>query len=122
MNPLSATCPDIGMWRAWLDQEDRSPFLASHLAECPGCQRLVAFTPGGQAAAAGFLAQFRSQSVAAVEISPQSQTDIMRTMNALGNLGSVQMPGATGTRPETAARGLAEQVKTVFVAEAATAV
>jgi hypothetical protein len=53
---------------------------------------LVAFTPGGSAAAAGFLAQFRSQQVAAVEISPQSQGEIVRTLNALGNLGTVNMP------------------------------
>ena len=36
-----------------------------------------------------FLAQFRSEQVTAIEVTPQSQTEIMRTLNALGNLGTV---------------------------------
>ncbi|HEV7665678.1 MAG TPA: hypothetical protein VGQ62_19260, partial [Chloroflexota bacterium] len=40
-SPISA-CPEVGVWRAWLDQEDQSPRLADHLATCAGCQRLLA--------------------------------------------------------------------------------
>jgi hypothetical protein len=210
MNTPSLTCPDIGVWRAWLDHEDdESPHLDEHLPGCPACQRLVAdlredaasvretfallapiglpsaaetavarerlrsqrgqpalislhtqepvpmfltristpwrvavggmaaaltlsllvaFTPEGSAAAASFLAQFRSQQVAAVEISPQTQSDIIKTLNALGNLGTVKMPGVPGgaldaaAKPQAVARGAAEQVKTVSLAEASESV
>jgi len=196
MTIASRPCPDIGVWRAWLDQEDDSPSLAEHLSGCPGCQRLVAdlrddavaigrslsvlaparlpsasevasarerlarrdhrdlqpvrggallsristpwriaasglaaavaltlvvaFTPGGGAAAASFLAQFRSQQVTPIEITPQSQGQIMRTLNALGEFGTIKT-GQNGppTRPEAAARGTAEQARTVSLAEAA---
>jgi hypothetical protein len=202
MSTPSQVCPEIGVWRAWLDQEDHSPLLFEHLAMCAGCQHLVdelrddaasvsallgslaparlpsgddvavarhqltfphrrgatpsvpeqepipmffkristpwritgsglaaalalsllvAFTPQGQSTAAAFLAQFRPQQVAAVEISPQSQTEIIKTLNALGNLGTVKMPGGA-TRPEAAARTAAEQVKTVSLAEASQSV
>jgi hypothetical protein len=85
---------------------------------------LVAFTPEGSAAAASFLAQFRSQQVAAVEISPQSQADIVKTVSALSNLGTVKMPGGVvdPAHPQAAARGAAEQAKTMTLAEAAQAV
>jgi hypothetical protein len=202
MSTPSQVCPEIGVWRALLDQEDHSPLLFEHLAMCAGCQHLVdelrddaasvsallgslaparlpsgddvavarhqltfphrrgatpsvpeqepipmffkristpwritgsglaaalalsllvAFTPQGQSTAAAFLAQFRPQQVAAVEISPQSQTEIIKTLNALGNLGTVKMPGGA-TRPEAAARTAAEQVKTVSLAEASQSV
>jgi hypothetical protein len=195
------THPDIGEWRAWLDQEAPSPDLDHHLVGCAGCKALVddlrdaveyaqgglallpaatptaaetalahqrlrqrqrggsssvvledrervapsawqrfstpwrvaasgiaaaalltlvvTLTPEGQAAASGFLAQFRSQGVAAVEITPQTQTEIVKTMNALGNLGSVQMPGGGDrTRPETTARDVASQAQTVSLSDA----
>ena len=89
---------------------------------------LVAFTPEGSAAAASFLAQFHSQQVAAVEISPQTQSDIIKTLNALGHLGTVKMPGIPGgaldaaAKPQAVARGAAEQVKTVSLAEASQSV
>jgi hypothetical protein len=201
MSTASQVCPEIGVWRAWLDQEDHSPHLFEHLATCAGCQQLivdlrddasrvssllrslapadlpngddvavarqqltfrhrhgvpasvpqepismffkristpwrvassgvaaalalsllVAFTPQGQNAAAAFLAQFRPQQVAAIEISPQSQTEIVQTMNALGNLGTVKSPSGA-TRPEGAARGSVEQAKTVTLAEASQSV
>jgi hypothetical protein len=202
MSTPSQVCPEIGVWRAWLDQEDHSPHLFEHLATCAGCQRLVddlredassatallgslaparlpggddvavarqqltfrqrrgvaaslpeqepipmffkristpwriagsglaaalalsllvAFTPQGQTVAAAFLAQFRPQQLAAVEVTPQSQTEIMRTLNALGNLGTVKLPGGA-TRPEAAARTAAEQSKTVSLAEASQSV
>jgi hypothetical protein len=70
---------------------------ASGLAAAMVVSVLVAFTPEGRTAAAGFLAQFRSQQVAAIEVSPQSQIEIQRTMNALGNLGTIQSP-AGGVR------------------------
>jgi hypothetical protein len=206
MNQIVHSCPDVGVWRTWLDQEDPSPALADHLAKCAGCHRLaadlrleaadahdafallgppslptpadtalarerldrrrqhaipapvpigarqpspmflkristpwrlaasglaaavalsllVAFTPEGQSAAAAFLSQFRSQSVAAVELTPQSQNEILRTLTGLGNLGTVKMPGASGQpRPETVARAAAEQTRTVTLAEASAAV
>jgi hypothetical protein len=77
---------------------------------------LVAFTPEGNAAAASFLAQFRSQQVIAIDISPQAQADITRTMNALGNLGTVKSPGGV----EASVRGAraAEQSASVSLAEA----
>src|SRR5437762_7040769 len=41
---------------------------------------VIAFTPQGGSAAAAFLAQFRSQQVSAIEITPQSQADIARSL------------------------------------------
>jgi hypothetical protein len=79
---------------------------------------VVAVTPEGQATAAAFLAQFRSQQVTAVELTPQSQSEIFRTLNALGNLGTVKTTSATGRTPEAALRSAAEQSKTVTLAEA----
>ncbi|HYW87681.1 MAG TPA: hypothetical protein VFB50_07920, partial [Chloroflexota bacterium] len=80
---------------------------------------LVAFTPQGGSAAAAFLAQFRSQQVSAVEITPQSQADIVRSMNALGNLGTVQVPGGgTAADPQAVARQAAAQSRTATAAEA----
>jgi hypothetical protein len=199
-------CPDIGVWRAWLDNEDHPTHLDNHLAGCPACQRmvadlrddahdvntilsvlaptrlpspaevavarerldwrrargaprlqpadrpslepipmffshlttpwrvaasgvaaalaitlLVAFTPQGSSVAAAFLSQFRSQQVTAIEISPQTQGDIMKTLTALGNLGTVQAAGVTAdpARPEAAVKNAEGQTKTVSLAEAA---
>jgi anti-sigma factor RsiW len=185
MNITNATCPDIGRWRAWLDNEVRSLGLDAHLEGCPACQRAVAdlkqdaalaasglgllsapsvsheraqvarerlawrqraaasehrptrrspmrrwfaasgavaavlltaligFTPAGQTAAAAFLAQFRSRQVAPVEVSAQSQVEISRTLNTLGNLGTVQAPrgGSPGSTSEPTT--LAEASRTV---------
>jgi hypothetical protein len=208
MNTPSSACPDIGLWRAWLDREDETPQLEGHLAACPGCRRMVAdlredaadvrdafallvpaqsslpsaadvavareglewqrrrstpslspvrsqepipmfltristpwrlaasglaaalalsvlisVTPEGRALAAGFLAQFRSQQVTAVEITPQTQSEIIKTMNALGNLGTIRTPSGPAGRPEAAARGaLADHSSTVTLAEASQAV
>jgi hypothetical protein len=200
MNSRSRGCPDIGVWRAWLDHEldsvGDSPALAEHLADCPGCQRLlaevredahaasdaltllaptrlpsaaevavarerlewrrarraprlpvpihslepipmftrfsapwraatgglaaalalallVAFTPQGSSVAAAFLAAFRSQDVTAIEVTPQTQADIVKTMNALGSLGRVQLPGAASqASPAAAARAAERQAQT----------
>jgi len=60
---------------------------------------VVAFTDEGRTATAAFLAQFRSQQVAAIEVSPQSQAEIMRTLNALGSLGTVKTPAGVASRP-----------------------
>jgi len=94
------------------------------LAAAVALSLVIAFTPEGGAAAASFLAQFRSQQVAAVEISPQSQTEILKTLTALGNLGTVKLPGGVvdPARPEAAARGTAAQVATMSLAEATKAV
>jgi anti-sigma factor RsiW len=196
MTITSRACPDVGVWRAWLDHEDDSPSPGQHLPGCPACQRLVAdlradaaaigpslaalaparlpsasdvaaarerlarqprrerepagsrglpwrvstpwriagsglaaavaltlvvaFTPGGGAAAASFLAQFRSQQITPIEITPQSQAQIVRALSALGDYGTVKT-GQNGqpTRPEALARGAAEQSRTVSLAEAA---
>lgn len=92
----------------------------SGLAAALALTLIIAFTPEGGAMAASFLAQFRSQQVTAVEISPQSQAEIFRTLNALGNVGTIKGPGANGqpARPESVARGTAEQARTVSLAEA----
>jgi hypothetical protein len=200
MTTTTRACPDVGLWRAWIDHEDHSSVLAEHLPGCPACQWLVAdlrddaaavesslsalapnrlpsaaevavarerlswrghqdravratwpsllerlstpwriaasglaaavaltlviaFTPGGGSAAASFLAQFRSQQVTPVEISPQSQGQIVRALSALGEYGTVRT-GQNGqpTRPEAVARGAAEQARTVSLAEASQAV
>jgi hypothetical protein len=67
---------------------------ASGLAAALVLSLLITVTPVGRALASGFLAQFRSQQVTAVELTPQTQSDIFKTLNALGNLGTVKMPGA----------------------------
>jgi hypothetical protein len=194
------THPDVGEWRAWLDQDTHAPELNTHLDDCAGCRALVddlrhaadhahatlallathvpttaetaaarlrlgggraaaaerqpvaisawqrlstpwrvaasglaaaialtvvvTLTPEGQAAASGFLAQFRSQQVTAIEITPQTQSDIARTMAALGNLGTIQTPSgpAGANRPEATVRDLNSQARTVSLAEASQAV
>jgi hypothetical protein len=63
----------------------------------------VAFTPQGQALASQFLAQFRSEQVAAIEVSPQSQQAIQRTLQTLGDLGTVEYPNGA-RNPNEAAR------------------
>jgi anti-sigma factor RsiW len=189
---VSTACPDIGIWRSWLDQElesEQRTVLESHLHSCPACRDAVAqlrhnaaaahsamsalapasvpsraesavarqhlawhrrapaaqtkanvpvrmprisrgwriaasgiaaavvvsfavaYTPEGRAAAAGFLAQFRSQQVAAIEITPQSQADIMRTFDALNDLGVVQ--GATSNQVRANERAATEQSLTL---------
>jgi hypothetical protein len=96
---------------------------ASGLAAAVALTLIVALTPGGGAAAASFLAQFRSQQVAPVEISPQSQGQIVRTLTALGEFGTIKTDqNGQPTRPEAAARSAAEQARTVSLAEAAQAV
>lgn len=95
---------------------------ASGLAAAVALSILVSVTPEGRALAAGFLAQFRSQQVTAIEVTPQSQTEIMRTLNALGNLGTVNMPGGQNGRPEAAVRAASEQAKTTTLAEASQAI
>jgi hypothetical protein len=82
---------------------------------------VVTFSPEAQTTAAAFLAQFRSQQVTAIEVTPQSQTEIFRTLNALGNLGTIQTPGGA-SRPEALARGAAQQSRTASLEEASRAV
>jgi hypothetical protein len=57
-------------------------------------------SPEGRALASQFLAQFRSQQVTAIELSPQSQAEIQRTMNTLGKLGLVRTPAGRRTGPD----------------------
>jgi hypothetical protein len=93
---------------------------AGGLAAALALAIVVAFTPEGSAAAAGFLAQFRSQQVQAIEITPQSQAEIMRSMNALSNLGTLKVPSAVGAgSPAAVARAESQQAHTATAAEAA---
>jgi len=41
MNSIPDACPDVGAWRAWLDQETDPSDDSRHLDTCPGCQRVV---------------------------------------------------------------------------------
>jgi hypothetical protein len=77
---------------------------------------IVAFTPEGRTAAAGFLAQFRSQQVTAIEVSPQSQTEITRTLRALGNLGTFRTPSGAAASGNALPR--IDEPKSVSLAEA----
>lgn len=95
---------------------------ASGLAAALALSLLVSVTPEGRALAAGFLAQFRSQQVTAVEVTPQTQAEILKTLNALGNLGTIGTPSGAVGRPETALRNSAGQAQTMTLAEATTAV
>jgi hypothetical protein len=95
---------------------------ASGLAAALVLSLVVAVTPDGKAVAASFLAQFRSQGVTAVEITPQTQGEIVRTLSALSNLGTLQTPSGAATRPEIVARGAADQARTMSVSEATAAV
>jgi hypothetical protein len=49
-------------------------------------------SPDGRALASQFLAQFRSQQVTAIAITPQSEAEIQRTINQLSNYGLVKAP------------------------------
>jgi hypothetical protein len=95
---------------------------ASGLAAALVLSLLVTVTPEGRALAAGFLAQFRSEQVTAIEVTPQTQAEIMSTLNSLGNLGTVKFPGGQTGRPEAVVRGAAEQAKTATLAEASKAI
>ena len=93
----------------------------SAIAAAVALALLIAFTPEGNSVAVAFLAQFRSQEVTGIYVTPQSQAEIMKTLSALGNLGKIETPGAPGqARPGAAARAAESQVKTgVSLAEAA---
>jgi hypothetical protein len=43
MTSPALTCPEPGLWRAWLDEEiaDQAPALADHLAACSACRDAV---------------------------------------------------------------------------------
>jgi hypothetical protein len=91
---------------------------ASGIAAVLTIAALVAFTPEGGSAAAAFLAQFRSQQLSVVEVTPQSQAEIMRSLNGLGNLGTLQVPGGSATEPQAAARAVEAQSQTVTLPQA----
>src|SRR6185436_20052613 len=38
---MTSTCPEHGVWRAWLDQEQYDPQLDEHLATCATCTETV---------------------------------------------------------------------------------
>ena len=63
---------------------------------------------------------FRSQQVQAIEITPESQADIVRSMNALSNVGTLQMPeSARAGSPAAVARAESQQAHAATAAEAA---
>jgi hypothetical protein len=95
-------------------------FAASGIVAALLVALLVAFTPEGSSVAAAFLSQFRSQQVTAIEVTPQTQSDIIKTLNALGNLGTINTPGTGGAaRPEAVAKNAEANSQTVTQAEAA---
>ena len=53
----------------------------------------LAVSPDGRALASQFLAQFRSQQVTPIAITPQSQAEMQRTLNQLSTFGLVKAPG-----------------------------
>jgi hypothetical protein len=57
----------------------------------------LAVSPDGRALASQFLAQFRSQQVTAIPITPQSQAEIQRTIRQLSNYGLVKAPSYVRT-------------------------
>jgi hypothetical protein len=90
------------------------------LAAAVALTLVVAFTPEGNSAAAAFLAQFRSQQVQAIEITPQSQGDIVKALSSLNNLGTLETTSVSGaTTPFGAARAEAQKAQTVTAADAA---
>jgi hypothetical protein len=95
---------------------------ASGIAAAMALTLLVSFTPEGRTAAAAFLAQFRSQQVAPVEVSAQSQTEIMRTLNTLGNLGTIQMGPRSAARSVNTLPTRPAEPRQVSLAEATQAV
>src|SRR4051794_36771932 len=67
------TCPDVGLWRAWLDGEaaDPEPALADHLTTCAICQRRIGElrqAAAGAAAAVAFLAPAAALSPASLAL------------------------------------------------------
>ena len=92
--------------RGWLSRISTPWRIAgSSLAAAIALSLMVVLTPGGQAAAEQFLGQFRSQQVTALEVSPQSQQDIMEAFQTLSNLGTLQLPNGA-TSPREVSRGL----------------
>jgi hypothetical protein len=78
----------------------------------------VAVTPQGQALASQFLAQFRSEQVAAIEVSPQSQQAIQKTFQTLSNLGTVEYPNGASNPNEAARRANDAKQPSVSLADA----
>ena len=73
----------------------------------------LAVSPEGRALASQFLAQFRSQQVTPIAITPQSQAEIQRTLNQLSNVGLVRAPSYVRS-----GRGDASSVSVGSLAEA----
>src|SRR5438874_8610019 len=61
-SPTSA-CPDLGIWRAWLDREESASNLQTHLDDCSGCQAVVADIREGALAVSGLLDKLAPTSV-----------------------------------------------------------
>jgi anti-sigma factor RsiW len=57
----------------------------------------LSVSPDGRALASQFLAQFRSQQVTPIAITPQSQAEIQRTISQLSNYGLVKAPSYVRT-------------------------
>jgi hypothetical protein len=85
---------------------------ASGLAAVVLLSLVVAFVPEARTAAGQFLAQFRSQQVAAVSVSPQSASQLQRSLASLSHLGTFAQ------RSPQSPSGLGLGLKTVSLAEA----
>ena len=94
----------------------------SAIAATAALALLVAFTPEGNSVAVAFLAQFRSQEVTAISVTPQTEAELAKAMNELGSLGRVESPGGPEgqAKPAAAARAVESQARaSVSSAEAA---
>jgi hypothetical protein len=116
------TDPDVARERRTLLARFSTPWRVASggIAAALALSLIVAFTPQGNSAAAAFLAQFRSQQVTAISITPQSQADILRSISSLRNLGTVQVPGvASSASPQAAAKQISSESRTVTLDQAA---
>jgi hypothetical protein len=91
-------------WRSWPGRVSGGwRIAASGIAAAVVLSVGLTVSPDGRALAAQFLAQFRSQHVTPIAITPQSQAEIQRTLSQLSNYGLVKGPGSLrqGGRPDS---------------------
>jgi anti-sigma factor RsiW len=85
-------------WLAWPTRLSTGwRVAASGLAAAVVLSVGLAASPDGRALASQFLAQFRSQQVTPIAITPQSQAEIQRTISQLSNYGLVKAPSYVRT-------------------------
>jgi hypothetical protein len=112
------TCPDLGLWRAWLDGEsEREPPLADHLKACPACQARVADLrrdAGRVAAAVAALAPPAALSPASVALARERLT-AARAAHVPDREGSSMPLTTSPARWRVAAAGLAAALALTLV-------